>query len=310
MTIIEPLPAGGYGKADWVDYSNYWREIDAEWIMERAVLRFATTASRQTQYPNPKFGMTTYNEASDRLEAFSKTQNTWVQIPQWVNLVSLQDTAAGVAISHKNAGGKGITFQPTQTVLDNPILVMGGVLTVDGTGVSIKTGARAAKLTTDAANLVSDIPISAAGFVTTGTVSAGSISMSGTLTAPNITMSGTLTGGVINGTSGTIGGVAHSGNKATASAGFDSQSGSFYGDSGSAIMRHVNRTGPYVQTTTGGINIGGGGVLDILANTQARIFTNPIQYIRYDGAHTGYFAPHFWGDPGVGNCPEGSIMIQ
>ena len=67
MTITEPLPVSGYGKADWVDYSNYWREADSEWLMERSVLRYANTTLRTTQYPTPKFGQITYNEQAINL---------------------------------------------------------------------------------------------------------------------------------------------------------------------------------------------------------------------------------------------------
>ena len=318
MTIVEPLPVSGYGKANWVDYSNYWREADSEWLMERTTLRYATPAARTADYPTPKFGQLTYNEQyqaigggnyADRVELYSKQHNKWVPLLMLDNITSTKDDAAGVALSHKQAAGKGVVFEPTRTVMDNPIYVMGGVLTVDATGVIIKTGAKTVKLTTDATSLVSDSPISASALATGGALTAASANISGSLTVPNITMSGTLSGGgVINGGSGTIGGVALASSKATASSGFDAQSGSFYGDGSSALMRAVARTGTYVQVTQDRINLHGGGWTDVY--NQMRIFTNSIHYIRSDGAHTGYFAPTFWGDPGVGNCPEGSIMMQ
>ena len=318
MTIVEPLPVSGYGKANWTDYSNYWREGDAEWLMERTVLRYATPAARAADWPTPKFGQITYNEQSvalggglyaDRPEMWSKQHNAWVPLLMIANIMGTKDDAAGVGLAHKLAGGKGVVFEPARTVLDNPIYVMGGVLTVDATGLTIKTGAKTVKLTTDATSLVSDSPISATALSTGGALTAVSATLSGSLTVANITLSGTLGGGVLNGTSGTIGGVAHASNKATASAGFDSQSGSFYGDGSSAIMRQSARTGSYVQVSQGNINFHGGGYTDVY--NQMRIFGGQsIQYIRADGVHTGYFAPTFWGDPGVGNVPEGSIMMQ
>jgi hypothetical protein len=318
VTITEPLPVSGYGKANWVDYSNYWREGDAEWLMERTTLRYATPAARAAEWPTPKFGQLTYNEQfqaigggnyADRVEMYSKQHGKWVPLLMLDNITSTKDDATGVALSHKQAAGKGVIFEPTRTVMDNPIYVMGGVLTVDATGLFIKTGAKTVKLTTDGTSLVSDSPISATALSTGGALTAVSATLSASLTVANITLSGTLGGGVLNGTSGTIGGVAMGSNRATASDGFNVQSGSFYGDGSSAIMRHSNRSGSYVQVSQGNINFHGGGYTDVY--NQMRIFGGQsIQYIRSDGVHTGYFAPTFWGDPGVGNVPEGSIMMQ
>jgi hypothetical protein len=310
MTVHEPLPGTAFGKADWQDYTDYWREVDSEWLMQRSILRYANTTTRAVDWPSPVAGQVTYNDAIDRVEYRSKTTNSWVPLLVIANLGVNLDSATQVGIGHSAAGGKGMVFELTRTVFDNPIYVMGGVLTTDATGVTVKTHAtKAAKLTTDVNGLVSDSQITAPTLAATGAVTAATGTIT-TLTAPNITMTGTLTGGVVNGSSGTIGGVAHSANKVTAASGFDSSGGAFYGDAGSAIMRPVNRTGPYVQAHAGGVNIGGGGVIDILANSTMRVFTNAVQYIRSDGVHTGYLACSFWGDPGVGNCPEGSIMMQ
>ena len=97
---------------------------------------------------------------------YAKQHNKWVPLLMLDNLTSTKDDATGVAMSHKNAGGKGVVFEPTRTVMDNPIYVMGGVLTVDATGLTIKTGTKTVKLTTDAAGLVSDSPISATALAT------------------------------------------------------------------------------------------------------------------------------------------------
>src|SRR6185503_10432504 len=126
----------------------------------------------------------------------------------------------------------------------------------------------------------------------------------------NISMSGTLSGGVLNGSSGTIGGVALASNKVTASAGFDSQSGSFYGDGSSALMRHTNRTGPYLQVDTGGGRFAGGGQFDFHTNVRMLNNTYPIYYYAGNGAAVN-IAPSFYsgGDPGAGNFPDGTIWI-
>jgi hypothetical protein len=317
LTIVEPLPSGGYGKADWVDYSNYWRELDAEWLMERAILRYATPAARATQYPTPGFGMTTYNEQVDKLEMYSKTAAAWGTIQAFVYLTSTADTASGVNVSHKNAGGKGIIFEPTRTQLDNPIWVMGGVLGVNLTGVTVKTGARTATLTTDATNLVSDSPISAPGGTLTGPLTATAITLSGTLTAQSgISLSGTLTGGVLNGSSGTIGGVALSGNFVNASVGLVSQQGYFQGDGSSALMRQRNPSNgaigtSYLQVTIGDIVAGGNGSFYMYPSLRI-MGGKGIPWHNAGGSHVAWISPCIYSatDPGAANYPDGTLWIS
>ena len=124
-------------------------------------------------------------------------------------------------------------------------------MVIDATGLTLKIGAKTAKLSTDATNLVSDSPfkapsidlsggtgsvINAAGkTVDVGTLNATqgtitNISSSGTLTGNVGTFSGVLTGGTVNGTSGTIGGVALASNSVTASGGMIAQAGYYSGD--------------------------------------------------------------------------------
>lgn len=309
MTIVEPLPAGGYGKANWTDYSNYWREGDAEWLMERTTLRYASTAARTADWPTPKFGHVTYNEVTDRLEVWSKTQTSWVALPQWANLVSTQDTPTNVSISHKTASGKGITFQPAQTIMDNPILVMGGVLYVDSTGVSVKTGAKTVKLTTDATSLVVDSPISAAGLASSGTLTGVSATLTGSLTVPNITMSGTLNGGTfagaVNGTTvnastgGTIGTVGMSGGVVTAPSGVISSGAYLRGDANMGYLSH-RAAGGAVSAPTLTVD---GTYIRVRAN-------NGIPWDRHDASFTGgWVACVFTSDPGAANAPTGSILL-
>ena len=321
MSIVEPLPVGGYGKADWVDYSNYWREGDAEWLMERSVLRYADATARTAQWPTPKFGHVTYNEATDRLETFSKVANAWSTVQQYVNLVSTQDTTGGVAISHKTAGSKGIIFEPTRTQLDNPIWVMGGVLGVDGTGVTVKTGAKTVKLTTNATDLVSDSPISGTTLTLSGTLTGVNATLSGTLTSPNIAMSGTLTGGVLNGTSGTIGGIGIASNIITIpagglganAAGIQASQGYFYGDANGALIRQRTSAGvapgaPYVQVTSSIVGLNGTTVEFV---GQPKVLSNrSVQYVTTAGLMNGGPVIVQTSDPGVANVPEGTIWIN
>jgi hypothetical protein len=319
MTDIA-LP-GNFGKGFWTNYEDYWREEDAKWMQERAILRYTSAAARSTDYPSPTFGHVTYREDAlgagiDRLEMYSKQFNAWTPILMWANLTSTVDTTAAVAISHKLAGGKGIIFQPTQTVFDNPVNVTatgtpaltvtniniaGGVLTADATGVSIKTGAKTAKLTTTATDLVSDTPLSVPGL----TVSAGALTASAVAaTFSAVTVTNALTAG-----SASVGGVAIASNKVTASTGLDSQSGSFYGDGNSALMRHSSRTGSYVQTTAADIIVNGGNCY--MNSTLLIRGGKAINYYDAAGNFRGYIAPNIYGgDPGVGNVPDGTIWIS
>ena len=318
MTIVEPLPASGYGKANWVDYSNYWRELDSEWLMERTVLRYQTPAARTTDWPTPKFGQLTYNEQyqaigggnyADRVELYSKQHNKWVPLLMLDNITSTKDDAAGVALSHKQAAGKGVVFEPARTVMDNPIFVMGGVLSVDADSVDIKTGAKTVKLTTDAVGLVSDSPISATGMTLTGPLSGVSSTMSGSLTTPNITASGTIQGGTYRGavegttvnasSGGTLGGVGLSGSVVTAPSGVVASGAYMRGDANMGYLSHRAAGGAISAPT-----------LTVDATYIRVRADNGIPFDRHTGAHTGgWVGCVFTSDPGAANAPNGSILL-
>lgn len=301
MTVLEPLP-GTYGKADWVDYSNYWREADAEWMQDRMVLRTQNATSRDALAQAP--GALIYNEALDQVELRSKAGGYKTLTPLPTSLAT-SEVAGKTTIGHTGAGGLGLTFTAAEVGVNDDFNVL-GVLMVSATGVSLKTGTKTAKLTTDAASLISDTPISAPGLTLTGGLSAsGRPAVLGSLT-----VEGAATiNGVLTAASGTIGGVSHASNKLTASAGLDVQGGSFYGDGTSAIMRPSSRTGPYVQTTPSNIVIAGGGFLDMYS--QPRSMAMPIQYY-YGGVGVWNIAPSFYSasDPGAQYFPDGSIWIS
>lgn len=308
MTVTLPNP---YGKADWTDYVDYWRDADATWIQDRLVIRVADNAGRDALGNTP--GGVVYNAAKDALELRRAAGGYQTITPLPAMLAVNEDTANNrTTISHTAAGGKGIVYTATDVQVTNPLNVMNGVLTVDATGASFKTGAKTAKLTTDAANLVSDSPVSAPSLVLTGTGTVldatNKAVVVGPLTAGAVTAASGTVSGAWNAGSGTIGGVALASNKAVASSGYDSQSGSFYGDANSAIMRHVNRSGPYVQVTTGGQVLSGGGYTDLYSQVRVMGAAAFIQHY-----NTGKnIAPSFYSasDPGVGNYPEGTIWIN
>lgn len=309
MTALEPLP-GTYGKADWVDYSNYWREADAEWMQDRMVLRVLNATGRDALAQST--GSLVYNEALDQVELRSKAGGYKTLTPLPTSLATAE-AAGKTTISHTGAGGLGLTFTAAEVGVNDDFNVL-GVLMVSPTGVSLKTGAKTAKLTTDAANLVSDSPISAPGVaITAGSLSAaGRPAQVGALTADSAAVSGVLTAGANS----AIAGVAfRAGGYTEAAQGYVSSGGYFNGDSGSALMRYRNPANgaigsSYLQATQTDVVFAGG-----------NCWMNPTLLIRggkainyYDGAGNfrGYIAPSVYSasDPGAGNFPDGTIWVS
>jgi len=315
MTVTLPTN----GKADWTNYVDYWRDEDASWIQDRLVLRVGSDAERNAV----GFGTTgavVYNATRDALElrkaAGWSTLNT---LPAMIN-VNEDTTNSITTLSHTGAGGRGIVYSASQIAITNKLNVMNGVLTVDGPaaggvlGVYIKTGTKTAKLTTDATYLVSDTPVSMPGIQITGSGIIDAVGKSATIGTLSLTTlqapgAGALTvnATTLNATSASVGGVGISSNRVTASSGMVSNQGLFYGDSNGAVMRHVNGTGPYVQTTTGGVVLSGGGTVDLYSQPRL-INIGAIQHW-----NTGRnIAPSFYSatDPGAGNFADGTIWIS
>lgn len=320
-----PVTLNTLGKADWTDYQDYWRDDDAEWLQERSILRYATTAARTTEWPSPAPGQVTYNQATDQLEHFSATAPTkWIGVLASQHLTVTPKTSAAdsdpVSLGHKGAGGNGFQFFPTvssenKIAMPNAYLDIGGGaivakpagLTVTGTSTLattvLKTGAKTVTLTTDVDSLVSDSKI---------TAPAASIG--------NLTVTGTFSGGgasVVNANSGTIGGVVLSANQANASAGFVSQAAIFYGSATQARIRQ-RMTGSPFTLGTAGIDITDtvttvlGTTLDI--STLMRVFSGrPIDF--YNGAPgtlLGHLGPVVYTATALvaANYPEGTIWVQ
>lgn len=325
MTVTDPIPTTDYGKGNWQDYISNWRQKDAGWVQERSVLRYATAATRNTEWPSPKAGQVTYRGDGDRLEMFSGLRSSWVGILMFAFLTSVKDDAAGVNISHTAAAGKGAQFTPTNVIIDLPVDIYNGLLTAGATGVGVQTtGQKKALLTTAGAGasgeLVSDTNLAVPSLRMTagaGVIDAtGKVVTVGALTAtaftvPNITMTGTLGGGgVLNGASATIGGVGIASNKVTASAGLQVQGGLFYGDANTAIMRFGTGGGAQVQVNNGGINFAAP-FTDVTAGPLRLLNNQPIQYYYSANSATRNIAPSFYsgGDLGAANFPDGTIWV-
>lgn len=254
MTTHEPLPSGtDYGRADWQNYNDYWREQDAEWLQDRLITRYSTANARLSAIPNAKPGQVTYNAATDRLEVFSAAKLNWLGVNAFLWLNSVDDQA-GVTFSHRDALGRGITLRQSEIFFDLPVN-NNNVLKVNyppSSSVVLQTGTAKATITTDAASLLCDIPLSFPSLTLTGAgptvLSTGNKNINlgtGTLSAANVAMTGTLSGnGTVNGGKGTIGGVKLGivANQAEGSAGFVSQGGLFTGDTDAAIIKPKSGT--------------------------------------------------------------------
>jgi hypothetical protein len=316
------------GKTDWIDYTDYWRDDDAEWLQERTILRYATSAARGApgEWPAPTAGQVTYNQETDQLEHFTLTAPTkWIGVLASQHLritpkTSTNDSDPAI-IGHRNAGGQGIQFWPTvagenKVSLPSAFLDVGnGAVVAKATSftvttttnlatTTIKTGTKIVTLTTSATDLVSNSPLNVPSLTTVG------MNFTGVL-------SGTGASSIVNANAGTIGGVVLSASYAQASSGYVSQGGYFHGDGVSAYMRYRNpgtggTTAAYARVDPNSFTFNGSGaaVFDIW-NSDPRIFgTRSIHF--YNAAATVYLGPIgpvvvSGGDPGAGNYPEGTI---
>ena len=316
MTITEPLPDLQWGKGTWQDYISNWRTRDTNWMQERLILRYQSTALRNAAWAAPSAGQVTYNDETKTLEMWRASQSAWVRSLMFQYLVSSQDTAAGTNIFHASSGAKGITLGPTSLLVDTPTTnFLSGTALIDATGLTLKVGTKTVKLSTDTANLVSDSPIKAPSLdvsAGTGTVinaagktvsvgtlnaSAGSITnlATGTVTGTTGSFTGTITGGVLNGTNGTIGGVALGSNSATASAGFVSQNGWFRGDTNGVILSRSGASMPSIVAQSDYVRIRS---------------TAGIPYDKTDATWPGaWIGIVYTADPGAANAPPGSILF-
>ena len=90
-----------------------------------------------------------------------------------------------VRLRHKDsAGSNGMVFTATEVSTSVPIVTAGNELRFEASGLTVSTGTKDAKLTTDTTHLRSDTPITAPGLVSTGTLAVSTTStFTGALTA-------------------------------------------------------------------------------------------------------------------------------
>lgn len=318
----EPIPDVEYGRASWVDYVNYWRAADAAWIEDRAILRFATTGDRNTALASPGAGQLTYISATDTYEWRSTAAGgSWKSFrPLPANAVITQDDGTAIGLTHSASAGKGVFIANAAVSINNNLNVLTNVLAVSASGVAVKTGTKTALLSTTATNLVSDSPLTVPAVSATGAVTAASATIttitSTTENTGTLNVTGTVAANIVNAAaSANLGGVLMSGNVATASLGYVSGAGYFYGDSTTAIMRERNTStgalgNAYIQIGITDVVLAGG---NVRAYGQLIIQAgNSVQFQNVGGSFIGYGAMVVVSgpDPGVANVPEGTIWIQ
>lgn len=329
MTITEPIPDVQYGKGNWQDYISNWRQKDAGWVQERSILRYATAATRATDWPSPRAGQTTYRGDVDRMEMWSGLRGAWASILMFQYLTSAagQDTATNVNVSHTGAAGKGVNFGPSSVSIDMPVVSIGaGVLTTTANNVAVQTPAqKKATLSTNATELVSDTPLAVPSVrltgtgtvldatgkaVTVGALTAASLALGGgaitgasSIAATSVTSSGTITAPAvtISGLS-TINGVSFGPNQVSASAGLVAQSGYHGGDGNGGIYAYRNPSGGAVSAHQ----------LQARSDMLRLFGGQAIGWHNAGGTHVAWIAPTIvsGGDPGATNYPDGTIWIQ
>jgi hypothetical protein len=316
VTITEPIPDLQWGKGNWQDYVSNWRTRDTGWMQERLILRYQTTALRNTDWPAPQAGQVTFNGETGLLEMWSSAKNAWLRSLMFQYLLSNKDDAAGVSLFHTGSGGKGVQLTPTSLLVDAPTTnFLNGVHTVDATGMTLKVGARTAKLSTDATALVVDSPLKAtsvaadsaaiAGAISAGSLAAASATITASLTMTGATINGGTFTGAVNGTTitgsgaGNIGGVALAGGVLTAPSGVISAGAYLRGDANTGFLSYRAAGGAVSAPTV------------TVDNTYVRFRANngmPVD--KHDGNHTGgWVGVVFTSDPGAANAPTGSILL-
>jgi len=342
MTVVDPIPATVWGKADWQDYISNWRDKDATWVMERTILRYDTNAKRDSEWPSPNTGQVIYNDSTKALEMYRV--NAWVHALMFQFLTSVQDSSAGVNISHTAAsGGAGIVITPTAINVTANLNAFSGALTVDASGVGMMSpGQKKAYFTSNATELVLDTPLALPSIrltATSGNVidATGKAMVTGALTATSITSSGAInatgavtagslsTAGALSAASATFGGISFASNigtypaggAAANAAGIQLGQGYLYGDANSLVMRQRTSAGvaagaAYVQTQANDVVINGPTTVQLVGGDIRVMGTNNIDFYTGTtklGVGIGPVVQSA-SDPGVGNYPEGTIWIS
>lgn len=187
-------PVGNaYGTATWQDFTHNWRQKDSDWLQKRSVLRYDTNAARNAVATH-EVGQVIYNLETDRLE-LRKKDASWAGLYTIDGLI-IEPSGSDIKMRHPTvAGTNGLVFTTAGLISTQlPIVTAGNQLRFEATGLTINTGTKVAKLTTDASYLKSDAPISAPGLVSSTSLSVATTStFTGAITASTATFSGLVT---------------------------------------------------------------------------------------------------------------------
>ena len=185
------------GKTDWTDYTHYWREKDAEWLMYRTVLRYDTENARSIDLTGTApAGIVTYVSATGRIEFRHGAK--WIPCLAAENLLVSPVIGANindpVTIYQRGANGLGLILNKTFISATLPF-ILGAAATVED--LTVKTGTNVAvKITTDANGLVLNDSLTvtpAKGGITSDTLTVTGPATIANLTAPAVTFPTTLT---------------------------------------------------------------------------------------------------------------------
>lgn len=214
------------GAADWTDLINNWFAADAEWIQSRAILKWDTEAGIAA--PSNVDGSLAYARDTQQLvlQAGSSKRHLFAS-----SFLGYSESTGQVTFQHTSAPN-GLDLLSSGTVR-----LAGGVLQAAAAGVSLKTGAATAQLTTDATDLISSLPLRATTFK--GNL-AGNVS--GNVTG---NVSGSISGGTLAGSALTVTG-----------------NGSVSGSLGVPFVNATTQvTTPLVANGTGDLRLIGGRIL-------------------------------------------------
>ncbi len=312
MTVLAEL-----GAHNWQDYTDYWREGDAEWLQARSILR-VTAPGDLNALPTPGVGQVVHVKdvtavRKDVLYMYA-SQGAGPTTPGWVpyaplpkNLFATEDSVDRVTMGHhpNNVANvvPALAFSPTGLDVMTDFRVRTSVLRVTASDVQIKTGATAAALTTDATSLVSNVTIKAPGFISSGPISAPSQSVTvGSVTAGTISSTGAINTVSIS-ASGAISAASLS-----AAGGLTVGSAKYEGNASGAVIKGANfaagKTQMLVYTDYVQIIDGTTYMDNQLAIRQNRA----INFYNAAGTHIGYGGPVIYSSSDPGG-PNGTIWV-
>jgi hypothetical protein len=321
MTVLAEL-----GPHNWQDYTDFWREQDAEWLQARSILRVDTFNNLPTTVTTPGIGQVVYvkdvagaGTAKDVLYMYA-SEGGGVGVPGWKqyapfpkNLAAKVDSNAQVLLGHHTgnpaAAVDTLAFSPTGLNVVSDFSVKTTVFKVTVNDLQIKIGSnKLVTLTTDATSLVSDSPIKAPSFTSTTAMTVGTtLNVVGATTVAALTASGVVTAPslVVNGPASAA---QYTSSGATTAGGLKAGGGQYYGDANGAVIQRI-AGGPQILVNTA-LEFKGGVNMDV--DNQLRVMSGrPIEFRNAANTATlGFGGPVFVGPTDPGGMPNGTIWVQ